>query len=253
MPCFFRYTIPNKLPAKQVSILARRKTRIDREKNLAVLREKTRVAILRKKPRNFKKAESFVMEYLQAERDQNRIKRHLLKKTEFAAPLPENKKLLLIMRHRTKAVASPQVNKIFRELRLFKIHTAVLVVADARVAAYLPIMEPYITYGTPNISLVRDLVFKYGKIVVDGKPTAINSNVLVEKALGEHGIICVEDIIHTLIKCEENFEAVSKILLPFVLKSPRDGWKKKLNKGFKVGGEFGDRGNAINELIPLCM
>lgn len=37
------------------------------------------------------------------------------------------------------------------------------------------------------------------------------------------------------------------------LKSPRDGWKKKLNKNYNAGGEFGDRGAAINELIPLCM
>lgn len=37
------------------------------------------------------------------------------------------------------------------------------------------------------------------------------------------------------------------------LKVPRDGWKNKLNKSFAAGGEFGDRGSAINELIPLCM
>lgn len=217
MQCFSRYTIGNKLPAKQVSVLARRKTRLDREKNLAILREKTRTSILKKKPRNFKKAESFVMEYLQAERDANRIKRRLLKKKDFSAPLPENKKLLLIMRHRTRRVASPQVNKIFRELRLYKIHCAVLVVADAKVAAYLPIIEPYITYGTPNIGLVRDLIFKYGKMTVERKRTPINSNVLVEEHLGHLGIICVEDIIHTIIKCGENFEEVNKILLPFVV------------------------------------
>lgn len=210
--------MPNKLPAKQVNILARRKTRIDREKNLAVLREKTRISILKKKPRNFKKAESFVMEFLQAERDANRIKRRMLKKKDFSAPLPENnKKLLLIMRHRTKTVASPEVNEIFRELRLYKIHSAVLVCASDKVAAYLPIIEPYVTYGTPNISLVRELIFKYGKLVVDGKRTSINSNVLVEQSLGTLGIICVEDIIHTIIKCGEHFEAVNKVLLPFVV------------------------------------
>ena len=245
--------MPNKLPAKQVSVLARRKTRIDKEKNLAVLREKTRISILKKKPRNFKKAESFVMEYLQAERDANRIKRRMIKKKDFAAPMPENKKLLLIMRHRTKAVASPQVNQIFKELRLYKIHTAVLVAASEKVAALLPIIEPYVTYGTPNISLVRELIFKYGKLIVDGKRTSINSNVLVEQSLGHLGIICVEDIIHTIINCGEHFDEVNKVLLPFVLKSPRDGWKKKLNKSVTAGGEFGDRGAAINELIPLCM
>lgn len=212
-----RYTIPNKLPAKQVSVLARRKGRINKEQGLAVLREKTRVDILKKKGRNFKKAESFVMEFLQTERDANRIKRRMLKQKDFSAPLPENKKLLLIMRHRTKSVASPQINKVFKQLRLNRIHSAVLVCADARIAAFLPIIEPYVTYGTPNISLVRDLIFKYGKLSVAGKRQSINSNVLVEQTLGHIGIICVEDIIHTIIKCGENFDQVNQVLLPFVV------------------------------------
>lgn len=193
------------------------------------------------------------MEYLQAERDSNRIKGKILTRKNFSAPMPKNKKLLLIMRHRTNKIASPQVKKILGELRLRQKHSCIFAVASEKLAAYLTIIEPYVTYGTPNIALVRDLIFKFGKMHANGKKTSIQSNVLVEEHMGHMGIICVEDIIHSIINCSDNFNDVNGVLLPFMLKAPRDGWKKKLNRSFKVGGEYGDRGDGINELIPLCM
>lgn len=198
-----------------MSILARRKTRIDRDKNLAVLRAKTRTNILKKKPRNFRKAESFVLEYLRAERDSNRIKRQVLVKREFSAQLPKNSKLLLVMRHRTKKVASPQIRKIFKQLRLSTKSSTVFVQNTPKIAAMLPIIEPYVVYGTPNINLVRDLIFKNGKMVVEGKKTGIQSNVVIEKEMGDMGIICVEDIIHAIVSCGDNFEEVNSKILPF--------------------------------------
>lgn len=37
------------------------------------------------------------------------------------------------------------------------------------------------------------------------------------------------------------------------LSSPREGWKNKVSVPFKRGGEYGDRGNDINELIARCI
>lgn len=37
------------------------------------------------------------------------------------------------------------------------------------------------------------------------------------------------------------------------MSSPRDGWKKKVSVPFKRGGEYGDRGVGINELISRCL
>merc|ERR1711935_1215693 len=62
----------------------------------------------------------------------------------------------------------------------------------------LRICEPYITWGTPNLKSIREMVYKRGFLKIDGKRTPITSNDLVESTLGRHDIICVEDIIHEI-------------------------------------------------------
>merc|ERR1719245_1028652 len=76
----------------------------------------------------------------------------------------------------------------------------------------LRICEPYITWGTPNLKSIRELIYKRGFIKVDGKRTPITSNDLVESTLGRHGIICVEDMIHEIATVGPNFKYVSNCL-----------------------------------------
>ncbi|GAB0087285.1 60S ribosomal protein L7 [Sergentomyia squamirostris] len=248
-----KYAVPNKLPAKKISILARRRARISKDKNLAKLREDTRRKILTKKKRNFKKPEAFIMKYLKAERDHRRIERRLLHSKKFEADLPQTSPIVLILRHRTRQVASKHIDKILGQLNLERIHTAVLAKSGPKLAAMLSIIEPYVTWGTPSIHTVRNLIFKKGKLFVNGKLEAIQSNAMIEENLGDLGVICTEDIVHELFTGGENFDKINGRLKTFRMSAPRDGWKKKLNKSFEKGGEYGNRGTAIDDLIDLCM
>lgn len=47
---------------------------------------------------------------------------------------------------------------------------------------------------------------------VEKKREPLNSNQVVEKHLGQHGIICIEDIIHEIATCGKYFSKVSKFL-----------------------------------------
>uniref|UniRef100_A0A1B0DPQ5 Ribosomal protein L30 ferredoxin-like fold domain-containing protein n=1 Tax=Phlebotomus papatasi TaxID=29031 RepID=A0A1B0DPQ5_PHLPP len=156
------------------------------------------------------------------------------------------------MRHRTRQTASKHLEKLMQNIHLETLHTAVLAKAnDPKLGAILAIIEPYVIWGTPTIHTVRNLIFKKGKLLVNGKLEDIQSNTMIEEALGDSGIICTEDIIHELFTAGENFrqDQCDSETLP----SPRDGWKKKLNKSYQNGGEYGNRGNAINELIDQCL
>ena len=110
------------------------------------------------------------------------------------------------------------------------------------------VTEPYITWGTPNLKSIRELIYKRGFIKVDGKRTPITSNDLVESTLGRHGIICVEDMIHEIATVGPNFKYVSNCLWPMKLNTPTGGWRKKTNH-FVEGGDFGCREDKINELL----
>lgn len=79
--------------------------------------------------------------------------------------------------------------------------------------------------------------------------TAISSNTQIEAIFGKSGIICVEDIVHEIFTVGPNFDKVAKLLYPFILPNPKDGWIGKKGLGFKKGGIAGYRGAHINELL----
>jgi len=108
--------------------------------------------------------------------------------------------------------------------------------------------EPYITWGTPNLKSVRELIYKRGHVKVAGNRTPITSNDIIEGSLGKFGIICVEDLIHEIMNVGPNFKYASNFLWPFKLNTPTGGWRKKVNH-FVEGGDFGCREDKINELL----
>uniref|UniRef100_A0A1A9ZDE3 60S ribosomal protein L7 n=1 Tax=Glossina pallidipes TaxID=7398 RepID=A0A1A9ZDE3_GLOPL len=251
-----KYAVPNKLPGKTISVLAHRKRRILQDKASIEQKKKLRTERIAKskKYRKFRRPESFVMNYIKAERTANRIKRVLrtnILKTNDAQKT--NQKLLLVMRHAGKKVFDETTNTILRTLRMPVRHNAVFLENSKENQILLKVIEPFVVYGFPTITTIRELIFKKGFARIEGKKTAIQSNTMIEDILGDKGIICLEDIIHEIYTVGANFESVINFLCSFLLSSPRDGWKNKVSVPYKRGGEYGDRGNAINELIARCM
>ncbi|XP_030383634.1 60S ribosomal protein L7 [Scaptodrosophila lebanonensis] len=254
-----KYAVPNKLPGKTVSVLKHRKRRIQQDQSVVQQKRQNRLNRVKKLKahHSFKRAESFVMDYLKAERTSKRIKQTLLRTnvTKQSADAAEktNQKLLLVMRHAGKKIHDETTLKIFKTLRMSQRHNAVFLENTKENQLLLRVIEPFVVYGFPTISTIRDLLFKKGFALVNGKKEAIQSNTMVEEQLGEKGVICLEDIIHEIFTVGPNFEAVTKFLCTFKLSSPRDGWKKKVSVSFKRGGEYGNRENGINDLIARCI
>lgn len=133
------------------------------------------------------------------------------------------------------------------------INHASLVKVTKSVKTLLKITEPYIIYGYPTINTIRDLIFKHGFMKVDEKRVPMTSNLAIEEQLGDVGVICVEDVIHELFNVDNNFDAVRKLIGPFKLNPPRDGYQKKCAVSFENNGEYGNREKDINEFIQRCM
>ncbi|CAI5476808.1 unnamed protein product [Closterium sp. Yama58-4] len=75
----------------------------------------------------------------------------------------------------------------------------------------------------------------------------LTDNAIVEHALGSTGIICIEDLIHEIATVGPHFLQVTGFLWPFRLAAPRGKFSKA--GWFNKGGEAGNRGVEINELI----
>jgi hypothetical protein len=66
----------------------------------------------------------------------------------------------------------------------------------------------------------------------------LTDNEIIEKALGKHGIICIEDLIHEITTVGSHFKEASNFLWPFKLNNPNGGWRSKTNHFIDVRSIF---------------
>merc|ERR1711923_89307 len=235
-----------KLPAVPETILKRRKRQQERRAVRAAQLVKDRVVKRKKRVDIFKRAEKYVKEYRDRERDELRLTREAKKAGNFY--VAAEPKLAFVMRIRGINQVAPKVRKVLQLFRLRQINNGVFIKLNKATINMLRICEPYIAWGTPNLKSVRELIYKRGFVKIDGKRTPITSNDLIEQQLGRHGIICVEDLVHEIMTVGPNFRYASNFLWPFKLNTPTGGWRKKTNH-FVEGGDFGNREDKINPLL----
>merc|ERR1712117_815935 len=224
--CENRRMPDTKLPAVPETILKRRKRQQANKAARAKDALLNKVARKKKRVEIFKKAEKYAKEYRDKEREEIRLRREAKKEGNFYVPSED--KYAFVIRIRGVNQVAPKLKKATINM--------------------LRICEPHITWGTPTLKSVRELVYKRGFVKKDGCRTAITSNDIIEESLGRFGIICVEDLIHEIITVGPNFKYATNFLWPFKLNTPTGGWRKKTNH-FVEGGDFGNREDFINPLL----
>ncbi|CBI38935.3 hypothetical protein VitviT2T_014008 [Vitis vinifera] len=195
---------------------------------------------------NLKTAEQYIQEYRNRELDLIQMK-HRGKKRKLSLETLDSK-LLFVIRIQGKNDMHPKTRKILYFLRLRKIFDGVLVKANEGILEMLQKVEPYVAYGYPNLKNVRELIYKKGFAKIEGQKVPLTDNNIIEQALGKHGIMCIEDIVHEIANVGPHFKEVNSFLWPFTLNKPEGGFQGK-KKLFKEGGDAGNRGDKINELI----
>jgi len=138
--------------------------------------------------------------------------------------------------------------KILQLLRLRQINNAVFLKLNHATLTMLKSVEPYITFGYPNLKSVKELIYKRGFAKVNKQRIGITDNSIIEKSLDKHGIICVEDLVHEIFTVGPQFRQANKFLWPFKLRTPKGGWNY-VKTHFNEGGDAGNREHKINELL----
>eukprot|EP00915_Cephaloidophora_sp_WS-2016_P006371 GHVH01008508.1.p2 GENE.GHVH01008508.1~~GHVH01008508.1.p2 ORF type:complete len:281 (-),score=60.20 GHVH01008508.1:99-941(-) len=164
--------------------------------------------------------------------------------------------LLLVVRIKGVNQMPPKPKKALSLLRLRQINSAVFVKVNKATMAMLTICRPWITYGPPTVELIRSLVYKRGYVrtgcMGHRDNVRIQSNDIVAQVLEKStGIVGVEDLINEISDVRPNFTTANRALAPFRLNNPAGGFKNKKNRQFTEmhGGEAGDRGHYINDLV----
>jgi large subunit ribosomal protein L7e len=194
----------------------------------------------------FKRAEKYVKEYRERERSLIRFRRQA-KNTGGYYISPESK-LVFVVRVRGINAIAPQTKKILQLLRLRQIHNGVFVRVNKATITMLRLVEPYITYGEPNLKTISDLIYKRGYGKINKQRIPLTNNKVIADNLGKYGIICIEDLVHEIATVGPHFKEASNFLWPFKLSSPLGGYNKK-GISFTEGGDYGNREEQINQFV----
>jgi large subunit ribosomal protein L7e len=194
----------------------------------------------------FKRAEKYVKEYRASERELIRAKRQAKNNGNFF--VEDMPKVLLVVRVRGINRVAPKTKKILQLLRLRQLNNATFMKVNFATMTMLQYIEPYVTYGKPTLKTINDLIYKRGYGKVNKQRIPLTENKVVEGVLGEHGLICVEDLIHEIHTCGPHFKEANNFLWPFKLSNPLGGWKDK-GIHFAEGGDAGNREELINALV----
>merc|ERR1711881_692299 len=162
--------------------------------------------------------------------------------------VPDEPKLALVIRIRGINQLSPKPKKTLQLLRLRQIGNAVFIRLNKASIQMLRICDPFIAWGYPTQSTIKNMIYKRGAVKINGQRIKIANNDVVEKCMGKYGVNCIEDLVHEIYTVGDNFKTVNNNLYPVKLSCPRGGWNKITNH-FIEGGDFGNREQYINDLV----
>ncbi|XP_060770204.1 60S ribosomal protein L7-like 1 [Neoarius graeffei] len=161
---------------------------------------------------------------------------------------PAKNSLVFAVRIRQIKGVSPKVRQVICMFRLRKIFSGTFIKVSKTSMNMLRVIEPYVAWGFPNLKSVRELILKRGQGKVDKRRIPLTDNTVIEKYLGQHGIICLEDLIHEIYSAGKNFKVANSFLWPFHLSVPRHSARDKAGL-LKDMGEPGPRAEDINRVI----
>merc|ERR1719408_510028 len=207
----------------------------------------------RKAKRNeaYANAEAYAKEYRAIARRQVRMRRQAKAAgNHFVEP---EAKLMFVVRIRGLNDMHPKTKKILQLMRLRQMNMGVFMKVSKAATEMLKRVQPYISYGYPNVKSVRDLIYKRGYGKVNKNRIPLNDNSVIEGALGNTcGIKCMEDLVHEIVTVGPNFTKANNFLWPFKLRPAKGGQPKK-RKGFCEGGQAGNREDLMNRLIQKML
>ncbi|XP_062857281.1 60S ribosomal protein L7-like 1 [Trichomycterus rosablanca] len=161
---------------------------------------------------------------------------------------PAKNRLAFAVRIREIKGVSLTVRKTIQMLRLRKIFSGSFLKISRTSLNMLKVVEPYVAWGFPNLKSVRELILKRGQGKADKRKIPLTDNTVIEKYLGQHGIICLEDLIHEIYSAGKNFKVANNFIWPFHLSIPRHSARDKVGL-MKEMGEPGPRAEDINRVI----
>ena len=120
----------------------------------------------------------------------------------------------------------PKTRKILQLLLLQQIFNGVFLKVNKDTMNMLHRVEPYVTYGYPNLKSIKELTYKRGSRKLNKQMIPLTDNSIIEQGMGKYGIICIEELVHEIMSVGSHFQAGKQLSLAFQAQGTI-GWPKE--------------------------
>mmetsp|Transcript_57091 Transcript_57091/g.121320 ORF Transcript_57091/g.121320 Transcript_57091/m.121320 type:complete len:265 (-) Transcript_57091:87-881(-) len=125
------------------------------------------------------------------------------------------KTIVAVRNSKTRKQASHTAKAVLQELDLGSCNTMVFLKNSKDIVKKLDAVRPFVYWGACSHKVIYNLLHKKAEFRGDeGERTPLSDNALIEKHLGDIGVLCTEDLVHSIHACDENFDQVKKRLWP---------------------------------------
>jgi large subunit ribosomal protein L30 len=153
----------------------------------------------------------------------------------------DERKCIAAVRVRGSISAQREAKDTLDMLHLGRTNHAVLVDNRPAFIGMLHRVQAYVTWGEASKETVALMLQKRGRLAGDKKLTDEYAVKVGYKSLG--------DLADAVASCKAEHWKLPDMQPLFKLRPPTKGFKGKIKKSFRSGGEAGYRGEKINELI----
>lgn len=194
------------------------------------------------------RAERLVKDCRMRQNDRRRLK-NVNKK-----PLPKQQKGRILAAVRNGRLGGSKETKAnLRGLGLGKRHTMVFLPNTKEVSKKLREAKPHAFWGVPTFKMLCNLIHKRAAFRDPEAPqdrTALSDNVIIEKHLGDLGILGTEDLAHAIHTRSDKFEKVQERLWPIMLGDAKRSTGKLVNEKYYTQGNISqDINSKISQML----
>ena len=153
----------------------------------------------------------------------------------------EECKCLVVVKVRGTISAQREARETLQFLHLEHTNHAVLIDNRAAYLGMLQRVQSYVTWGEVSKETVSMMLQKRARLAGDKK--------LTDEYLQKIGYKSFDDLAEAIVNCKVEYHKLADVQPRFKLHPPSKGFKGKIKKSFRSGGEAGNRGEAINKLV----
>jgi large subunit ribosomal protein L30 len=150
-------------------------------------------------------------------------------------------KCIVAVRVRGTISAQREARATLDMLRLSRTNYAVLIDNRPSFKGMLQQVQAYVTWGEVSAETVALMLQKRGRLAGDKK--------LTDEYAAKIGYKSLNELAEAIADCKAEPWKLEGLQPVFKLRPPTKGFKGKIKKSYRAGGEAGYRGEAINALV----